>query len=415
MTVRAQSRQILAIIGQGYVGLPLAMAAFAAGWTVIGVDNSKTKVAQINRGLSPVEDISDAQLQAAISKGAYTATTDYSLVAKASVITICVPTPLDDKREPDLTLLQSAAISIAPYISNETLVVSESTSYPGTLREIVIPIINSCKPSASMNVYFASAPERVNPGDPVWNQKNTPRLVGSIDKESQKRALAFYESICDVVVSVSTPEVAEAAKLLENTFRLVNIALVNEFTQLWSARSINVHEVIDAASSKPYGYMPFRPGVGVGGHCIPVDPLYLTWWARRNGTKAALVESADLINHAMPRYVAKRALSMVDASIKNPKVLILGVAYKPGVGDVRETPVSELRDHLMEQGADVAWHDPLVPVWEGTIPVGMEWECDVAILAIRQPGTSLDQLVARGIQILDCTNSIADRAGVSSL
>ena len=415
MTVRAQSRQILAIIGQGYVGLPLAMAAFAAGWTVIGVDNSKTKVAQINRGLSPVEDISDAQLQAAISKGAYTATTDYSLVAKASVITICVPTPLDDKREPDLTLLQSAAISIAPYISNETLVVSESTSYPGTLREIVIPIINSCKPSASMNVYFASAPERVNPGDPVWNQKNTPRLVGSIDKESQKRALAFYESICDVVVSVSTPEVAEAAKLLENTFRLVNIALVNEFTQLCSARSINVHEVIDAASSKPYGYMPFRPGVGVGGHCIPVDPLYLTWWARRNGTKAALVESADLINHAMPRYVAKRALSMVDASIKNPKVLILGVAYKPGVGDVRETPVSELRDHLMEQGADVAWHDPLVPVWEGTIPVGMEWECDVAILAIRQPGTSLDQLVARGIQILDCTNSIADRAGVSSL
>ena len=415
MTVSAQSPQILAIIGQGYVGLPLAMAAVDAGWTVIGVDNSKTKVAQINRGLSPVEDISDAQLQAAISKGAYTATTDYSLVAKASVITICVPTPLDDKREPDLTLLQSAAISIAPYISNEALVVSESTSYPGTLREIIIPIINSCKPSASMNVYFASAPERVNPGDLVWNQKNTPRLVGSIDKESQKRALAFYESICDVVVSVSIPEVAEAAKLLENTFRLVNIALVNEFTQLCSARNINVHEVIDAASSKPFGYMPFRPGVGVGGHCIPVDPLYLTWWARQNGGKAAFVESADSINHEMPKYVAERALNLVDQTIENPKVLILGVAYKPGVGDVRETPVSELRDYLKAKGADVAWHDPLVAVWEGSNPVDLDWECDVAILATKQPGMNLDRLIDRGVLILDCTNSLTGQAGVSSL
>jgi UDP-N-acetyl-D-glucosamine dehydrogenase len=249
-------------------------------------------------------------------------------------------------------------------------------------------------------IYFASAPERVNPGDLIWNQKNTPRLVGSIDKESQQRALSFYESICDAAVSVTTPEVAEAAKLLENTFRLVNIALINEFTQLCSATGINVHEVIDAATSKPYGFMPFRPGVGVGGHCIPVDPLYLTWWARQNGGKAAFVESADSINHAMPKYVANRAL---------------GVAYKPGVGDVRETPVSELRDHLKAQGADVAWHDPLVPIWEGSNPVDLEWECDVAILATRQPGMNLTQLIAKGIQILDCTNSINGLAGVSSL
>jgi len=248
------------------------MAAVDAGWKVIGVDNFDSKVAQINGGSSPVEDISDAQLKVAISKGVYKATTDYSEVSKASVITICVPTPLDEKREPDLTLLHSAATGIAPYVSNETLVVSESTSYPGTLRDIIIPVINSLKPKEATTLYFTSAPERVNPGDPIWNQKNTPRLVGSIDKESQQRALAFYESICDAVVSVSTPEVAEAAKLLENTFRLVNIALINEFTQLCSASGINVHEVIDAASSKPYGFMPFRPGVGVGGHCIPVDP-----------------------------------------------------------------------------------------------------------------------------------------------
>ena len=391
------------------------MAAVDAGWSVIGVDNFEAKVAQINAGSSPVEDISDTQLQAAIAKGVYKATTDYSAVSQASVITICVPTPLDNKREPDLTLLHSAATGIAPFVSNETLVVSESTSYPGTLRDIIIPTINSLKPNNSVTVYFASAPERVNPGDPIWNQKNTPRLVGAIDKESQQRALAFYESICDAAVSVSTPEVAEAAKLLENTFRLVNIALINEFTQLCSASGINVYEVIDAASSKPYGFMPFRPGVGVGGHCIPVDPLYLTWWARQNGGKAVFIESADSINHAMPKYVAERALSMIDANIKNPKVLILGVAYKPGVGDVRETPVSDLRDYLKAQGAEVAWHDPLVPAWEASNPVDLEWHCDVAILATQQPGMNLGKLIARGIQILDCTNSITGQAGVSSL
>jgi len=413
--VSSKQPQILAIIGQGYVGLPLAMAAVDAGWTVIGVDNFEAKVAQINGGSSPVEDISDTQLQAAISRGAYKATTDFSAVAQASVITICVPTPLDDNREPDLTLLRNAATAIAPYVSSETLVVSESTSYPGTLRDIIIPIFNQSKPKDSKSIYFASAPERVNPGDAIWNQKNTPRLVGAIDQESEIRALAFYESICDAAISVSSPEVAEAAKLLENTFRLVNIGLINEFTQICSANGINVHEVIDAAASKPYGFMPFRPGVGVGGHCIPVDPLYLTWWARQNGGKAAFVESADSINHAMPKYVAERALRMVSAGKKNPKVLILGVAYKSGVGDVRETPVSELRTHLIAHGADVAWHDPLVPVWEGSNSVNLDWDCDVAILATNQPGMKLSELISRGIQILDCTNSLKGQAGVVAL
>jgi UDP-N-acetyl-D-glucosamine dehydrogenase len=391
------------------------MAAVGAGWTVIGIDSFQAKVAQINAGSSPVEDISDAQLQAAITKGAYKATTDFSTAAQASVITICVPTPLDEKREPDIALLRSAATGIAPFVSNETLVVSESTSYPGTLRDVIIPIVNSNKPKDSVHIYFASAPERVDPGNANWNQKNTPRLVGGIDAASQAKALAFYESICDAAVSVSTPEVAEAAKLLENTFRLVNIALVNEFTQLCSANGVDVHEVIDAASSKPYGFMPFRPGVGVGGHCIPVDPLYLTWWARQNGGKAGFVELADSINHAMPKYVAQRALALIDVKTKNPKVLILGVAYKTGVGDVRETPVSELRDHLKKEGAEVAWHDPLVPVWEGSKPVDLGWECDVAILATKQPGMDVAQLIRRGVQILDCTNSAKDLPGVVSL
>jgi len=413
--VIVETPQVLAIIGQGYVGLPLAMAAVDAGWTVIGIDNFAAKVAQINGGSSPVEDISDGQLQAAISNGAYKATTDFSEVARASVITICVPTPLDSRREPDLTLLRSAATGIAPHVSNEALVVSESTSYPGTLREVIVPIVNLLKCEDSKIVYFACAPERVNPGDAIWNQKNTPRLVGAIDEESQIRALAFYESICDAVVAVSAPEVAEAAKLLENTFRLVNIALINEFTQICSANGINVHEVIDAAASKPYGFMPFRPGVGVGGHCIPVDPLYLTWWVRKNGGEAAFVESADSINRGMPKYVAERALSLINPSVKNPKVLILGVAYKPGVGDVRETPVSELRDYLESKGAVVGWHDPLVPTWEGSEPVDLEWNCDVAILATNQPGMNLTQVSDRGIRILDCTNTMTGRVGVNPL
>lgn len=413
--VSPQVSRVLAIVGQGYVGLPLAMAAVDAGWKVVGVDNYEAKVAQINSGKSPVEDISDTQLQAALTSGAYRASTDFSSVAKASVIAICVPTPLDENREPDLSLLQGAASAIAPFVSNETLVVSESTSYPGTLRDIIIPTVDSLKPKDTVKIYFASAPERVNPGDPVWNQKNTPRLVGAIDAASKAKALAFYESICDVAVVVSSPEVAEAAKLLENTFRLVNIALINEFTQLCAKTGINVNEVIDAASSKPYGFMPFRPGVGVGGHCIPVDPLYLTWWASQNGGRAEFVETADSINHAMPKYVALRALELVESSVTKPKVLILGVAYKPGVSDVRETPVSELLQHLIEKGADVAWHDPLVPNWNGLKSVDLLWKCDVAILATKQPGMEVGHLIQQGIPILDCTNSIRNLAGVTSL
>ena len=411
----AQHPRVLAIIGQGYVGLPLAMAAVDAGWTVIGVDNLSAKVDQINAGSSPVEDISDGQLRAALASKCYRVTTDFSQVASASVIAICVPTPLDDNRKPDLSLLCSAATGIAPYVSNETLVVSESTSYPGTLRDTIIPRVNQFRSKDAKDLFFACAPERVNPGDPIWNQKNTPRLLGAIDEESKVRALSFYQSICDKVVTVSTPEVAEAAKLLENTFRLVNIALINEFTQLCSASGINVHEVIDAASSKPYGYMPFRPGVGVGGHCIPVDPLYLSWWARQNGGVATFVETAAAINHEMPRYVAERAMKLVSSDVRNPRVLILGVAYKPGVSDVRETPVSELRDHLESLGAEVSWHDPMVPIWEGTNPVDLDWDCDIAILATNQNGLAFSHLIAKGVQILDCTNSITRQPGVVSI
>jgi UDP-N-acetyl-D-glucosamine dehydrogenase len=407
--------KVLAIVGQGYVGLPLAMAAVDAGWTVIGIEKSFSRVDQLNSGSSPVEDISDTRLASAIAANKFMASNDPADASSASVVTICVPTPLDGSREPDLQLLESATKDVAPHLSNQTLLVSESTSYPGTLRDVIIPLVNGLKSADVSELFYASAPERVNPGDPIWDQKNTPRLVGGIDEESQKRALAFYNSICDSVIATSTPEIAEAAKILENTFRLVNIAMINEFTQLCSAQGINVHEVINAAATKPYGFMPFRPGVGIGGHCIPVDPLYLTWWARKGGQVASLVERSDEISNQMPIYVAERALALANVSGGNPKVLIMGVAYKPGVGDVRETPASALRAALVARNAEVSWVDPLVPIWEGTKPVTEEWDCDVAIVATNQPGLDVKSLLARGIPVLDCTNNYGEKAGVELL
>ena len=407
--------KVLAIIGQGYVGLPLAMAAVDAGWSVIGIEKSASRVDQLNSGSSPVEDISDSRLAKAIAANKFLASNDPGKVSAASVVTICVPTPLDKARNPDLELLESAIKDVSPYLSDGTLLVSESTSYPGTLRDVIIPLVNSLKSVHVKKLYFASAPERVNPGDPVWNQKNTPRLVGGIDSESQTRALAFYNSICDSAVATSTPEIAEAAKILENTFRLVNIAMINEFTQLCSAQGINVHEVINAAATKPYGFMPFRPGVGIGGHCIPVDPLYLTWWARKGGQVASLVERSDEIASQMPIYVAERALALAKTAIGTPKVLIMGVAYKPGVGDVRETPASSLREALVARGSEVAWVDPLVSLWESTKPVSESWDCDVAIVATNQPGLDVKSLLARGIPVLDCTNNYGELKGVELL
>ena len=413
MTVK--STKTVAIIGQGYVGLPLAVAAATAGWKVIGVDSLESKVAKINSGSSPVEDVSDYVLREFLSQNLYEATTDFSRVGEANVIVICVPTPLNDLREPDLKLLIIATERIAQFAADETLIVTESTSFPGTLREIIIPIFIDSESQAVRKLYFATAPERVNPGDTTWNQKNTPRLIGAIDKESEEKAMEFYRSICDVAIGVSTPEIAEAAKLLENTFRLVNIALVNEFTRLCEKSSINVHEVIDAASTKPYGFMPFRPGVGVGGHCIPVDPMYLTWWAKEKGIRADLIELSDLTNRAMPAYVAERIMALSGMSSASPRVLILGVAYKPGVSDVRETPALELRDELVKRGAIVAWHDPLVSDWEDSKCEAITWPCDVAVVATLQPGMEISTLIEAGVKVLDCTNSFASEPRVSQL
>jgi UDP-N-acetyl-D-glucosamine dehydrogenase len=409
------SQKSLAIIGQGYVGLPLAMAAVESGWKVIGLDNSTTRVEDLNRGHSPVEDISNETLSNALKSGSYKASSDYEGISNADVVAICVPTPLDDKKEPDLTALRGAIISSAPYLKNGALFVSESTSYPGTLRTEVIPLVEKNRPAGTTQIFFATAPERVNPGDKVWNQKNTPRLVSGIDNESHDKAIDFYRSICDAVVPVETPEIAEAAKLLENTFRLVNIGLINEFAKLCGPAGIDVNKVVTAASSKPYGFMPFRPGVGVGGHCIPVDPLYLTWWAKQNNLSSPIVDLAEKINTEMHKYVADRALKLRKSNSQKAHVLLLGVAYKAGVSDVRETPVSHLRKHLIHLGHEVEWLDPLVSTWEDTNPTIDLTGFDVAIVAVNQPGLPIGDLLQFGTPILDCTNSFAGQNGIQSL
>jgi UDP-N-acetyl-D-glucosamine dehydrogenase len=409
------SQKSLAIIGQGYVGLPLAMAAVESGWTVIGLDNSASRVENLNQGQSPVEDISNETLANALKSGSYRASSNFEDISNADVVTICVPTPLDAKKEPDLSALRGAINSVASFLKNGALLVSESTSYPGTLRNEVIPIVEKNRFTGTTQLFFATAPERVNPGDLVWNQKNTPRLVSGIDKESHEKALDFYGSICDAVISVETPEIAEAAKLLENTFRLVNIGLINEFTKLCGPVGIDVNKVITAAASKPYGFMPFRPGIGVGGHCIPVDPLYLTWWAKQNNLTSPMVELAAKTNSEMHKYVADRALKLIKSNKKKVRILLLGVAYKAGVSDVRETPVSHLREYLTHLGHEVEWIDPLVTSWENTNPTNNLKDFDVAVVAVNQPGLPLADLQGIGTPILDCTNSFSGQNGIENL
>ena len=401
------------VIGQGYVGLTIS--AFAGEYyEVVGFDNNQNIVDRLNHGISHIEGVESAVLKQWIKQGRYRATTKGADIADSDIVVIAVPTPLTKDRKPDLTFIDAACKTVGENLNRSALIINESTSFPGTLRDYIKPAIDKYSAGKFEHLY-AISPERVDPGRGDYNQRNTPRLYAGLTPEASAATRAFYDKFCDQLVEVSSPEVAEAAKLFENTFRQVNIALVNELAQISHALGIDVRETLDAANTKPYGFMKFSPSAGVGGHCIPVDPLYLTWWARQNGGRTELVETADSINHKMPRYVAQRALELVDSSVTKPKVLILGVAYKPGVGDVRETPVSELRNHLKAQGAEVAWHDPLVINWEGSYPVTLEWECDVAILATNQPGIDIAQLIARGVQILDCTNSIKGLAGVISL
>jgi UDP-N-acetyl-D-glucosamine dehydrogenase len=402
--IMVRDKNNVVIVGQGYVGLPLAMSCVFSGWQVTGIDINSGKIDQICSGVSPVEDVPQQLLSDALDSGLYTARSDFDSIAQANIVVICVPTPLLENGSPDLSYLNDAVDSIIPFLVDGTLIINESTSYPGTLREIFEARVLAARPDL-VDVLFAVAPERVNPGDKKWNQMNTPRIVGGINNESKRAAVEFYQTFCGFLVEVDSPEIAEAAKLFENTFRLVNISLVNEFAQICSTNGINVHEVIDAAATKPYGFMPFSPGIGIGGHCIPVDPNYLTWWARRGGSQAELVELSFGINRRNPNYIAGKAFEIVK-EIFNPRVLILGVTYKAGISDTRESPVKDLFERLQALKCDVSWFDPLVQDWEGRKKANRDWKGDLIILAVNQVGLDLEIFLDNSVPILDCTNTL---------
>jgi UDP-N-acetyl-D-glucosamine dehydrogenase len=393
----------VAIIGQGYVGLTIAVDAATAGNTVVGFDVNNALVAQLNLGVAHIEGISDSALAALVGSGAYKASTDAAAIDGCDVIVIAVPTPLDVARNPDLSFVHAAADLITAHVKSPALIVNESTSYPGTLRNEIAARITG------VAHLFASSPERVDPGNTQWGTKNTPRLIGGLTPAAVAKARQFYASFCDTIIEVSSPEVAEAAKIFENTFRQVNIALVNEFAQIADALGISGREVIDAAATKPYGFMQFNPGPGVGGHCIPVDPSYLAHVANQVGVPATFIKRANEVNLTMPAYVVKRVIAGSGGSIAGKAVVVVGVSYKSNVADTRETPAAAVVDLLREHGATVTWHDEIVGSWrnESSAPL----KGDIAVLVTKHDGLDLAALQACGY-VFDCTGTLTGTDGI---
>jgi UDP-N-acetyl-D-glucosamine dehydrogenase len=362
---RIQDRTaVSAVIGLGYVGLPLAMELCEAGFTVIGHDVSERVIALLMRGDSHIQDVPAAQVKKHVASGAFLATTDASQLRRADTVSIAVPTPLAKTRDPDMSYVLSAAETVAQHAHPGMLIVLESTTYPGTTRELLQPRLEERGLTIGEDVFLAFSPERVDPGNPVYHTKNTPKVVGGITPQCNEVAVAFYQSTIDTVVPVSSPEAAELVKLLENTFRSVNIGLVNEMAIVCDRLGVDVWEVIEAAATKPFGFMKFTPGPGIGGHCIPLDPHYLAWKMRSLNYKTRFIDLASEVNSAMPDFVVEKiawALNDVRKPVKGSKVLVLGVAYKRDIDDMRESPALDVMRRLEERGAEVVYHDPHVP------------------------------------------------------
>ncbi len=355
----------IGVVGLGYVGLPLALAFSEAGFKVLGFDIQQSKVDLINRKKSYIGDVSDARLSKAVDEKRLEATTEQGYLNDADATCICVPTFLTKARQPDLSSVVHASEEIARHLRPQQLVVLESTTYPGTTREVVLPILERSGLKVGLDFYLAYSPERVDPGNKTYGINNVPKIVGGIDGQCTELALLLYSHVAEKLVPVSSPDVAEMTKVFENVFRNVNIALVNELAQLCEKMGTSVWEVIDTASTKPFGYMPFYPGPGVGGHCIPLDPYYLAANAREYDTHTRFIEIATEINEYMPYHVVSSVIAALNSrgkSVKDAKVFILGVAYKKNVGDVRESPCIKLIELLRERGANVSYNDPLVPV-----------------------------------------------------
>ena len=396
-------KNFIVVIGLGYVGLPLAAAAAKSGYTVIGVDLDIERVNKINSGISPIEDINSSEILDLVQQGLLKANSDYSAITGADVILICVPTPLTIDHQPDLTYLESAANSISNNFSSGSLLILESTVAPGTTRDFLAPLIanGSGIDMADLDIVFS--PERIDPLNQKWNLKNTPKIVAGLTPKSRKRAVDFYSKFVDEVIIYEKVEVAETAKLLENSFRLINISFINELSIFCQKLGINVNEVISAASTKPYGFMPFYPSIGIGGHCIPVDPVYLANKAKEVGAPTKMIDLADRINQGMPGYFVGLAEEKI-GELKGKKVLVIGVSYKPNIADVRETPVKALIVGLAQKGAEVSWHDDLVKEWNGEKSVALSSDFDLAIIAT--PHDYLDLTNLGNAPILNTRGSI---------
>jgi UDP-N-acetyl-D-glucosamine dehydrogenase len=374
------------VIGLGYVGLPLVVAFAEAGEQVVAVDVDPRKVASIRAGVSYIEDISSERLAAVLPS--IQATSHYQPLARVDAVLICVPTPLTANREPDLRALQGAAQALGLVLQRDQLVVLESTTYPGTTRELLIPILeqeSDLRVPDDVNVAFS--PERVDPGRTDYTLRNTPKVIGGMTERCAERAAELYRRICDKIVRVSTPEAAEMTKLLENIFRSVNIALVNELAMLSERMGIDIWEVVDAAATKPYGFMRFEPGPGMGGHCLPVDPFYLTWRAREFHMSTEFIELAGKINQQMPYHCVERiesALNDAAKAVRDANIAILGVSYKGGVGDIRESPALRIMEVLAVRGAKIRYHDPYVP----SLP-----DLDLQSVSLEQATSDADAIV----------------------
>ena len=354
----------LGVVGLGYVGLPLAVEKAKAGFNTVGFDIQESKVDMVNAGKNYIGDVVNEDLKELVESGLLSATTDFARVASADCVCICVPTPLDEYQQPDISYVKASAESIVPYMHKEMLIVLESTTYPGTTEELLKPILEKSGLKCGVDFYLAFSPERVDPGNLIYKTKNTPKVVGGITPECTDIAAAMYEAILEAPIHrVSSPAVAEMEKILENTYRNVNIGLVNELAILCNKMSINIWEVIDAAKSKPYGFQAFYPGPGLGGHCIPLDPYYLSWKAREFGFHTSMIESSMMINDRMPEYCAERASKILNKfrkSMNGSRILVLGVAYKQDIDDYRESPAIRVIEELEKEGADVVFFDPFV-------------------------------------------------------
>ena len=386
------------IVGLGYVGLPLAMEFANAGFSVTGIDLQPSKIDQINAGTSYVQDVDSKDVKRLVRENRLTATSDFSVVADLDTINICVPTPLRKTKDPDMSYIVSACQEVARYAHPGMLVILESTTYPGTTEELVLPMLSASGLQVGRDFFLCFSPERVDPGNPRFQTRNIPKVVGGITPDCTAMGALFYSQAIDTVVPVRSTQVAEMVKLLENTFRMINIGLVNEMAVMCDRMGINVWEVIEAAASKPFGFMPFYPGPGLGGHCIPIDPFYLSWKTRQAGIEARFIELAGYINGQMPHFVADKiqaALNDRGKPVKGSRIHILGVAYKRDIDDVRESPALDIIHLLMQRGAQVTYSDPYVP--------------SVKVDGIELSATRMNGEIAQS----DCVVIITDHSGVS--